>query len=55
MKSKPLSSIDETLINAGSFLEDFRDEQKLDCLRTFVDCADIIEWIRTYTKGTGTL
>lgn len=51
MKSKPLSSIDETLIDAGTFLEEFRDEEKLDCLRTFVDCADIVGWIRTYTKG----
>ena len=51
MKSKPLSSFDQTLIDAGSFLEDFRDEQKLECLRTFVECVDIIGWIRTYTKG----
>ena len=51
MKSSPLSSIDENLINACSFLEDFRDEKKLDCLQTFVNCADFIEWIRTYTKG----
>ena len=51
MKSSPLSSIDESLISACSFLEDFRDEKKLDCLQTFVNCADIIEWIRTYTKG----
>ena len=51
MKSSPLSSIDENLIDACSFLEDFRDDTKLDCLQTFVNCADIIEWIRTYTKG----
>ena len=51
MKSSPLSSIDESLIDACHFLEDFGDEKKLDCLRIFVDCADIIEWIRTYTKG----
>lgn len=51
MKSSPLSSIDEDLIGACYFLEDFRDEKKLDCLQTFVNCADIIEWIRTYTKG----
>lgn len=52
MKSKPLSSIDQTLIDAGTFLEDFRDEKKLECLQTFVDCVEVVEWIRTYTKGT---
>ena len=51
MKFSPLSSIDEDLIGACAFLEDFRDEKKLDCLQTFVNCADIIEWIRTNTKG----
>ena len=51
MKSNPLSLIDERLIDAGSFLEDFRDEQKLDCLQKFVDSVEIIDWIRTYTKG----
>ena len=55
VKSSPLSSIDENLINACSFLEDFREERKLDCLQTFVSCADIIEWIRTYTKGNASV
>lgn len=50
-KSSPLSSIDENLIRACTFLEDFGDDRKLDCLQTFVNCADITEWIRTYTKG----
>lgn len=52
MKSKSLSSIDQTLIDAGYFLEDFKDEQKLNCLSVFVECVDVIGWIRTYTKGT---
>ena len=52
MQSSPLSSIDSKLTKAGKFLEQFEDNpQKVDCLQTFANCINIVEWIRKDTKG----
>ena len=53
MKDKSLDVIDQSLIDAGEFLGMVEeDKRKLDCLRTFADSLDVIEWIRSETKGT---
>ena len=52
MKDKPLDVIDQSLINAGEFLSVVEgDRRRLDCLRTFADSLEVVEWIRTETKG----
>lgn len=53
MGSKPLSSIDEHLMDAGSFLKDLMsDRNKLDCLEAFADSLMVVDWIRKETpKG----
>lgn len=52
MEDKKLNAIDEKLIQAKTFLEKFtQDKQKLDCLKKFADCLDVVEWIRKETKG----
>ena len=56
MKDKPLDVIDQSLINAGEFLGMVEgDRRRLDCLRTFADSLEVVEWIRTETKGWFTL
>ena len=52
MRDKPLKVIDQSLINAGDFLCKFEEDQRrLDCLRIFSDSLDVVEWIRSETKG----
>ena len=52
MKDKPLEVIDQSLINAGEFLGMVQgDRRRLDCLHTFADSLEVVEWIRTETKG----
>jgi hypothetical protein len=54
MDTQTLSDIDEKLIEIGSFLEHFtkdRSKKKLECLKGFAACLDIVEWIRNETKG----
>jgi hypothetical protein len=52
MKDKPLKVIDQSLINAGEFLGMVEgDRRRLDCLHTFAESLEVIEWIRTETKG----
>ena len=53
MKDSTLDDIDQNLSNVKSFLEEFtKDTQKLDCLKTFSECMNIVEWIRKVSKGT---
>lgn len=52
ISNKTLSSIDEKLISAGEFLTSFMDHRSnFECLKTFAECFDIIEWIRKDTEG----
>ena len=52
MKDKPLEVIDQSLIDAGEFLCKVEEDQKrLECLRVFADSLDVVEWIRSQTKG----
>ena len=51
MKDAPLDSI-RKLIDAKSFLEELTTaDWKLECLRQFAACSNIVEWIRKETKG----
>jgi hypothetical protein len=50
MKDKPLDVIDQSLINAGEFLG-MVEGKRLDCLHTFAESLEVVEWIRTETKG----
>lgn len=52
MQEAPLESIDEKLISAKSFLETFTsDKRKLDCLKGFAACMNVVEWIRKESTG----
>ena len=47
-----MSDIDESLMQAGKFLEDIaKNPQKVDCLDTFAGCKDIVKWLQKETKG----
>lgn len=52
MKDKPLEVIDASLIEAGEFLEQVEgDSDKMNCLEAFASSLEVVEWIRTETKG----
>ncbi len=52
MDKQTLNDIDEKLIEMSSFLEDFtKDRKKLECLKSFAACLDIVEWIRKESQG----
>ena len=59
VQEQPLSSIDFEVSTAVSFLEKLsskieRSDSKQtfgDCLKTFCDCSDIVEWIKKEAKG----
>lgn len=52
MKDKTLEVIDQSLIEAGEFLGLIEEDQRrLNCLRDFANSLDVVEWIRTETKG----
>lgn len=49
---QPLSFIDEKLIEAGEFLQLLQNNSKrLYSLTVFTQCKNIINWIRSDTKG----
>ena len=51
--NQTLSDVDESLVQAGVFLEDIANNpQKVECLDTFVMCKDIVKWLQKETKGT---
>ena len=50
MKDQTLSDIDESLMSAGRFLSEFTGP-KLECIKKFSECLDIIKWIRETTRG----
>ena len=52
MKGKTLEAIDISLIKAGDFLRVFEgDKSKLKSLEVFAESLDVVQWIRTETKG----
>ena len=52
MKGKTLEAIDVSLIEAGDFLRIFEgDKSKLMCMEVFAESLDVVQWIRSETKG----
>ena len=51
MKDKTLAGIDEQLLSDGKFLSEFTGHN-LECITTFCECQDIVQWIRKTTEGT---
>ena len=52
MKDSTLDDIDQNLTDAKSFLEEFtKDAWKLNCLESFSNCMNIVDWIRKVSKG----
>ena len=52
MKDQTLQAIDESVVTAAKFLEDYAtDSKKEDCLRAYADSQSIVKWIREETKG----
>lgn len=50
--NQTLGDVDESLMQAGVFLEDIaKNPQKVDCLDTFARCKDIVKWLQKETKG----
>lgn len=48
-----LNDIDQRLIEMSSFLEHFtKNRKKLECLKSFAACLDIVEWIRKESQGS---
>ena len=52
MKDQTLQDVDDSLIEAGRFLEDVaREPRKVHCLERFAQCQDIVKWLKEVTKG----
>ena len=52
MKDQTLKDVDDTLIEAGKFMEDVaREPSKVQCLERFAKCKEIVEWLKGVTKG----
>lgn len=52
MKDQTLQAIDQSVVTAAKFLQDFAsDEGKRDCLRAYVKSKKIVKWISEEIKG----
>ena len=52
MGQQTLDSIDQKLVETSSFLKNFsKDRKKLESLKSFSACLDIVEWIRKESQG----
>ena len=52
MEDETLQAIDESVVIAAKFLEDYAtDPKKEDCLRAYAESQSIVKWIREETKG----
>ena len=52
MKDLTLQNIDQSVVTAANFLQDFAsDERKRDCLRAYVESKKLVKWIRKEIKG----
>ena len=53
MEKATLNDINERVIETRSFLEQFtKDKKKLESLKSFAACLNIVEWIRKESEGT---
>jgi hypothetical protein len=52
MKDQTLKDVDDSLIEAGKFMEDVAEEpDKVRCLERFAKCKEIVKWLKEVTKG----
>lgn len=52
IKKQTLKYIDQSVIAAGEFLHEYTSDKKRgECLKAFVECPKIVEWIRKETGG----
>lgn len=51
MKNEPLVAINQKLVDAGTFVREIANPDKLKCLQVFARCSKLVEWIRKETKG----
>ena len=52
MRDQTLEAIDQNVVIAAKFLQEFAsDKKKRDCLTAFAECQKIVDWIRKQTKG----
>ena len=53
MQDQTLETVDEKLVKTGQFLEGISsDSKKLECLKCFAKCQEVIKWLRDVTNGT---
>ena len=53
MQGQTLETVDEKLVKTALFLEDISsDPRKLECLKCFAECQEVIKWLRDETNGT---
>ena len=49
---KTLKDVDENLVQTGKSVMDLAsDDKRMECLKTFSECQDVVTWIRQITKG----
>ena len=52
MRDQTLQAIDQSVVTAAEFLQEFAsDEKKRECLRAFAECQKIVQWIRKETRS----
>ena len=52
MKDQTLAAVSDDLIKTGEFLVEVKtNPEKLQCLKTFGKCQEVIRWIEEVTKG----
>ena len=52
MKDQTLADVDDRLIETGQFLVDVaKNPKKKACLESFVRSQNIVEWLKSTTKG----
>ncbi len=56
MKDQTLGDVHDELIETGRFLKDIAsDTHRLDCLKAFARCQNVVEWLKKVTKGKDTI
>ena len=52
VKDQTLHDVNSDLIQTGEFLKDVTaNPKRIQCLKRFSKCKDIVEWLREVTKG----
>ena len=52
MKDQTLKDVSDKLVQVGEFLEELvKHPVRVECLRQFVECKHIVEWLREETNG----